>query len=104
MEAEVDYFAVVEHPLIPARARSEWSRLKAKGLASIRSPASQDSSHVGNAGVGVVCMRGALVALPSFATALFRRVFDCGRAVRFLPSLWWRAVHALGGALWVSGC
>ena len=38
--------------------------------------------HVGNAGVGVVSMRGAPVALPSFATAQFKRFFDCGRAVR----------------------
>ena len=31
----VDFLAVVEHRLIPARVRSEWSRLKGKGLSSI---------------------------------------------------------------------
>ena len=80
LEAEID-FPAIEHRLIPARVRSEWSRLRTKWLASVWSPASQDSSHVGNAGVGVISMRGALVASPSFATAAFRRFFDCGRAV-----------------------
>ena len=59
LEARVDFLAVVEHRLIPARVRSEWSRLRVKGLSSLWAPASQDSSHVGNAGVGVVSLRGA---------------------------------------------
>ena len=50
-------------------------------------PACQDSSHVGNAGVGLVSMRGAPVALPTFATAQFKPFFDCGRAVRCMLSL-----------------
>ena len=54
LEVVVDFLAVAEHRLIPARVRVEWSRLRTKGLASIWAPASQDSSHVGNAGVGVV--------------------------------------------------
>ena len=78
----VDFVAVVEHRLIPARVRSEWSRLKDEGLSSIWAPASQDSSHVGNAGVGVVSPWGAPFALPTFATAQFKRFFDCGRVVR----------------------
>ena len=61
MEARVDFLAVAEHRLIPARVRSEWSRLKRKGLASIWAPACQDSSHVGNAGVGVISMREPLL-------------------------------------------
>ena len=59
LEARVDFLAVVEHRLIPARVRSEWSRLRNKDLSSIWAPASQDSSHVGNAGVGVVSLRRA---------------------------------------------
>ena len=59
LEAGVDFLAVVEHRLIPARVRSEWSRLRVKGLSSLWAPACQDSSHVGNAGVGVISMRGA---------------------------------------------
>ena len=57
----------------------DWSRLRTKRPASIWSLGSPYSSHVGNAGVGVVSMRGAPVALPSFATAQLRRSFDCGR-------------------------
>ena len=73
LEASVDFLAVVEHRLILARVRGEWARLEGKGMASLWAPASQDSSHVGNAGVGVVSMRGTPVALPSFATAQFKR-------------------------------
>ena len=62
LDAGVDFLAVAEHRLIPARVRSEWSRLKGKGLPSVWAPASQDSSHVGNAGVGVVSLRGAPLA------------------------------------------
>ena len=87
MEVGVDFLAVGEHRLIPARVRGEWSRLRKKGLASVSAPASQDSSHVGNAGVGVVSLRFASLFLPTFATAQFRRFFDCGRAVRCLLPL-----------------
>ena len=66
------HLAVAEHRLIPARVRSEWSRLKGKGISSIWAPASQDSSHVGNVEVGVVSLRG---ALPSFATSQFQSFF-----------------------------
>ena len=80
--AGVDFLAVAEHRLILARVRSEWSMLREKGLSSVWAPASQDSSHVGNVGVGVVGMRGAPLALPTFATTQFKSFFDCGLAVR----------------------
>ena len=32
LETRVDFLVVVEHRLIPARVRSEWTRLKRKGL------------------------------------------------------------------------
>ena len=57
LEAKVDFWAVVEHCLIPARVGSEWARLRIKGLASLWAPACQDSSHVGTAGVGIISMR-----------------------------------------------
>ena len=87
VEAEADHLAlVVEHRLIPARARRVWARLRTNGLASFWAPASQDSTHVGNPGVGVVCTRGALIGLPTSATAQFQRLFECSRAIRrFLP-------------------
>ena len=77
LDTGVDFLAVVEHRLIPAKVRSEWSRLRRKDLASIWSPASQVSSHVGSAGVGVVSLRGAPLSLPTFATAQFKRFSDC---------------------------
>ena len=73
--------------MIPNRVRSEWSRLRGKGISSVWAPASQDSSHVGNAGVGVVSLPGAPLALPTFVTAQFKSFFDCGRAVRCLLPL-----------------
>ena len=65
----------------------EWSRLGCKGISSVWAPASQDSSHVGNAGVGVVSLRGAPLALPTFVTAQFKSLFDRGRVVRCLLPL-----------------
>ena len=94
LEVGVDFLAVVEHRLIPARVRSEWARLWRKGLASILAPANQDASHVGSAGVGVISMKGAPLALPTFATAQFRSFFDSGRAVRcMLPLGFGRFIH-----------
>ena len=87
LEVGVDCLAVAEHRLIPARVRGEWSRFLKKGLASVWALASQDSSHVGNAGVGVISMRGAPISLPTFATAQFGRFFDCGGALRCLIPL-----------------
>ena len=55
-------------------------------MASVWALASQDSSHVGNAGVGVVSLRGAPLALPTFASAQFKSS-NCGRAVRCLLPL-----------------
>ena len=80
--------------MIPARVRSGWSRLRGKGLSFIWAPASQESSHVGNAGLGVVSLRGAPLALPSFATVQCKSFFDCGRAVRcMLPLAAGRFLH-----------
>ena len=76
LDVAVDFLAVVEHRLIPARVRSEWARLRCRKIASIWAPASQESSHVGHAGVGVVSLRGAPLSLPSFATARFQSFFD----------------------------
>ena len=75
LETTVDFLAVVEHRLVPARVRGEWARLRARGASSIWSPASQESSHVGHGGVGVVSLRGAPLSLPTSATVQFRRFF-----------------------------
>ena len=81
------FWVSTEHRLVPARARSEWKRLRDKGIPSVWSPASQEFSHVGNAGVGVVSLKGAPLALPTFATPGFERFFGLGRAVRCLLPL-----------------
>ena len=104
LDARVDFLAVVEHRLIPARVRSEWSRLRRKDLSSIWAPASQVSSHVGNAGVGVGSLRGAPLFLPTFATAQFKRFFDCGRVVRCMLPLGFGSVHASCCLVWFPGC
>ena len=70
--------------MIPTRVRGKWARLRRKGLGSTWAPACQETSHVGNAGVAVVSLKGAPLALPTFATAQFQRFFDCGGAVRCL--------------------
>ena len=75
LDVGVDVRAVVEHRLIPARVRSEWARLRCKRMASIWVPASQEASHVGHAGVGVISLRGASLSLPYIATAQFQRFF-----------------------------
>ena len=94
LETEVDFLAVVEHRLVPARVRSESARLRARGASSVWSPASQESSHVGHGGAGVVSLKGAPLSLLSSATAQFKRFFDCGRALRcLLPVASGRFLH-----------
>ena len=77
VETGVDFLCVTEHGLVSARARSEWKRLRGKNISSIWSLASQEFSAMGNAGVGVVSLRGAHLDLPTFATPGFDRFFSC---------------------------
>ena len=63
------------------------SRLRRNSLSSIWALACQETSHVGNAGVGVVSLKGAPFSLPTFATAQLQRFLDCGRAGRCLLPL-----------------
>ena len=73
--------------MVSARARSEWKRFRGKSISSIWSPASQEFCAVGNAGVGVVSLKGAPLALPTFATPGFERFFGLGRAFRCMVPL-----------------
>ena len=59
LDTDADFVAVVEHRLVPARARSEGKRLLLAGVRSVWAPASLEGGHVGHAGVGVVSLRGA---------------------------------------------
>ena len=57
LDTDADFLAVVEHRLVPARARSEGKRLWRAGVRSVWAPASLEGGHVGHAGVGVVSLR-----------------------------------------------
>ena len=61
--------------MIPARVRGEWSRLRRSAVSSIWALGCQETSHVGNAGVGVVSLKGALLSLPSFCYCSVSTIF-----------------------------
>ena len=83
LATELEYSALAEHLLIPARARNEWSRLRTNRIAWVWG-SSQDSLHVG------VSLRGAPLSLPTIAVAGFRNFFDReGRSGAYCP--WGRA-------------
>ena len=82
LDTRADFLAVTEHRLIPARIRGVWADLRRKGIHSVWSPASQESSQVGHAGVGIVSLQGAPVAMPTFATAALRNFSSLSRLVR----------------------
>ena len=71
-----------------ARARSEGKRPLKVGVRSVWASASLAGRHVGHAGVGVVCLRGAPISLPTVATVGILLVAG-GRVV--------------GGGVWLSG-
>ena len=82
MDSCAQFLAVAEHRLIPARARSVGHQLRKAGYHSVWAPACQDSVPGGHAGVGVVSLGGAPLALPSFVTSEFREFFKLGRVLR----------------------
>ena len=67
LDTDADFVAIVEHRLVPARARSEGKKLLHAGVRSVWALASLEEGHVGHAGVGVVSLRGAPISLPTFA-------------------------------------
>ena len=80
---DVDFLGVVEHGLIRARVRQEWSRPRKDGIHSVWAFASQRHFQVGQLGAGLVSVKGALVFLPTFATSQCKGFFlRKGRAVR----------------------
>ena len=88
------FSAVVDHRLVPARARSEGKRLLQAGARSVWALASLEGWHVGHAGVGVVSLRGAPISLPTIAAVGFSQFFQLGRALRcHLPVACGRVVH-----------
>ena len=51
------FLAVSEHRLVPACVRGEWPAMRRR-VRSVWPPASQEGSHAGYAGVGVVSLTG----------------------------------------------
>ena len=88
MDSCAQFLAVAEHRLIPARARSVGHQLRKAGFHSVWAPACQDSIPGGHAGVGVVSLGGAPLALPSFVTPEFREFFRLGRGFENHSSYW----------------
>ena len=86
---ELIFLGVTKHRLVPARARSEWKRLRDKGIPSVWSPASKGFSPVG------VVSPSAPVVLPTFAIPGFSM---------FLVWAWLFAVWCLwcvgGSCIW----
>ena len=82
MDSCAQFLAIAEHRLIPARARSVGHQLRRTGFHSVWAPACQDTIPGGHAGVGVVTLGGAPLALPSFVTPEFRESFRLGRVLR----------------------
>ena len=88
LESTSDFLAVVEHRLIPARARSVTNSLKVTAkLVSVWAPACQDTIPGGHAGVGVVSLKGAPLTLPTFSTPEFGEFFRLGRAIQVILPL-----------------
>ena len=82
LDSCAQFLAVAEHRLIPSRARSVCHQLRKAGHQSVSSPACQDQVAGGTAGVGVVSLAGAPLALPSFVTPQFREFLRLGRVLR----------------------
>ena len=66
LDSCAQFLAVAEYRLIPSRARSVCHQLRRAGHYSVWSPACQDQVAGGHAGVGVVSLAGASLALPIF--------------------------------------
>ena len=63
LDSCAQFLAVAEHRLIPSRARSICHQLRKAWYQSVWAPACQDQVAGGHAGVGVVSLGRALVAL-----------------------------------------
>ena len=82
MDSCAQFLAVAGHWIIPSRARSVCHSLRRAGHHSVWAPACQDKVDGGHAGVGVVSLGAAPLALPTFATAGFLEFLKLGRALR----------------------
>ena len=81
LDSCAQFLAVAEHRLIPSGARSVGHQLRKAGHQSVWAPACQDQVAGGHAGVRVVSLGAAPLALPTVATSEFLR---CDAALKFL--------------------
>ena len=87
-------FLAVEHRLIASWARSICHQLRKGCYQSVWAPACQGQVAGGHAGVGVVSLGAAPLALPTFATTEFLEFFKLGRGLRVtLPTGQGGVVH-----------
>ena len=63
LESFPHFFAVVEHRLVPARARTVTTQLRQARFSSCWAPSCQDVTPGGHAGVGVISLPGASLFL-----------------------------------------
>ena len=75
LDSCAQFLAVAEHRLIPARVRSVGHQLRVAGFQSVWAPACQDLVAGGHAGVGVVSLGGAPLAVPSLVISEFREFY-----------------------------
>ena len=91
LDSCAQFLAVAEHQLIPSRARSVCHQV---GYQSVWSLACQDEVACGHAGVGVVSLAGAPLALSSFVTPRFNEFFRLGCVLKTtLPTAQGGVVH-----------
>ena len=90
LQAQVDFVAVAEHRLIPARVRSEWARLRSKGLAT-RTPLMLVMLVLGLLARGVplfLCLPLPLLSLSAFLTMVELSGARCHLVLVGL-CIWW---------------
>ena len=92
LESKAHFLAVAEHRLIPARARNVTTQLRKVRRSSVWAPSCQVVTPGGHAGVGVISLHGAPLALPTLFDPSFKEFFRIGRAI-VLPLVNGGVVH-----------
>ena len=72
LDSCAQFLAVVQHKLVPARARSIRRQLRKADRHSVRTPACQDQLSGGHASVGVISLGGASLSALSLVTSDFQ--------------------------------
>ena len=81
LDTDCDFLLLIEISLIPARTQNECVKLRRNKIASVWSPAFQDTSHVGAGWIGLVSWKGPSLSALHCNTE-FSRIGHMGRALR----------------------